>query len=272
MTLLWVGSLLLLAALCGFVYLAVRVMPEVSLRLQKRVLTLVSIAGLITVVAQLRNAMIGLTSWGGAEGISGIMSGSLVLEIPAVGCLLLATYYLLRSEREEVFALRRSANVDPLTALHNQAYFRRAASRRMSQARAYGMPLSLAMLDLDDFKAYNDSHGHEAGNTILREAAGIMKNSVRADDLVARYGGEEFIMLLNCGHAQAGVVLERIRSNIEAFCVPEQDTSRVTVSIGVSGLDGRMNSVEDFIEAADSALYRAKSAGKNRVITSSEAA
>ncbi|MGI8650830.1 MAG: GGDEF domain-containing protein, partial [Rubrobacter sp.] len=269
---LWFGSLLLLVGLCTFVYLGVRVIPELGLRLQKRILSLIVLAGVIMVVAQLRNATLGLTSPSGPDGTLGTMVESLILEGSAIVCLLLATYYLFRSEREEISALRHSANVDPLTSLHNQAYFRRAASRRIAQAREYDIPLSLAMLNLDDFKDYNDVYGHEAGNAVLKNAANIVKSSMRADDLVARYGGEEFIVLLSCGRSQAEAVLERIRTNIEAFCAPESARERVTISIGISSLTEGMNSVEDFIETADAALYRAKSAGKNCVITSNEAA
>ncbi|WP_119065775.1 GGDEF domain-containing protein [Rubrobacter indicoceani] len=267
---LWLGSGLMLAGLCAFVYLAVRIMPELTLRLQRRILTLVVLAGLVSVVAQLRNALIGLTSAG--DSVAGIMLWSVFLEGPGVAFLLLAVLYLFRSEREEVSALRRSANVDPLTALHNQAYFRRAASRKMLQAREYGIPLSLAMLDLDDFKSYNDARGHESGNAALRSVADILRSSLRADDLVARYGGEEFVVLLACEIADAKVVLERIRLNVESFCRPENGGPVMTVSVGACELTGGMRSVEDFIETADAALYRAKSAGKNRVITSIEAA
>ncbi|MGH3086608.1 MAG: GGDEF domain-containing protein, partial [Rubrobacteraceae bacterium] len=188
---------------------------------------------------------------------------------------LLAGHFLRRSETEEFVPLRRSANMDPLTSLNNQSYFRRAASRRLAQARIYGMPLSLAMLDLDDFKAYNDVFGHEAGNSMLRFVADVLKRSFRADDIVARYGGEEFVVLLNTGQPNAAAVLERIRERVETMSSPENNDltkRRVTVSIGLAKLSGETRSVEDLIEAADRALYVAKSSGKNRVVTSDQAA
>ena len=120
----------------------------------------------------------GCTSWPGA----------LPPGLAAAACVILAAHFVRRSELKEVGPLRRSADIDPLTALHNQAFFRRAASRRITRAREYGPPLSLAMLDVDDFKDYNDAFGHEAGNAVLRLLAGVLRRSIRADDLVARYG------------------------------------------------------------------------------------
>ncbi len=276
---LWMVVALLSVCLCSFMFLTLRTMPALSMRYQKRALTFVVLAGLLCVAAQLRYALTAMIAWGqgGAGGVelSTIMIGNLLVEAPAVACLLLAGHYLRRSESEEIASLRHSANVDPLTSLHNQGYFRRASSRRITQSKIYGVPISLAMIDLDDFKAYNDVFGHEAGNSMLRLVADILKRSFRADDLVARYGGEEFVVLLNTTPVEAEAVLERARAQIEALTSPENNgraRRRVTVSVGLSGLTDRMGSLEDLIEAADKALYQAKSSGKNRVVTSSEAA
>lgn len=275
---LWIAVLALSVCLCAFMYLTFRTMPTLSMRFQKRVLTFVIIAGLLCVVALLRYALTAMLFWGeessGVE-VSTIMLSSLLVEAPVILCLLLAGHYLRRSEKEEIASLKRSANMDPLTSLNNQGYFRRASSRRITQARVYGVPISLAMLDLDDFKAYNDVFGHEAGNAMLRLVADILKRSFRADDLVARYGGEEFIVLLNTNQANAEIVLERIREQVETLSSPENSDRarrRVTLSIGVSGLTDQMRTLEELIEAADQALYRAKRGGKNRVVTSDQAA
>lgn len=278
MSFLWIVVALLSVCLCSFMFLTFRTMPSLSMRYQKRALTFVVLAGILCVAAQLRYALAAMMAWGSEAGgveLSTVMLGSLLVEAPAVACLMLAGHYLRRSEEEEITSLRRSANMDPLTSLHNQGYFRRASARRIEQARSYGVPLSLAMLDLDDFKAYNDVFGHEAGNAMLRLVADILKRSFRADDLVARYGGEEFIVLLNTTQANAEVVLERVRGQVEVLSSPESNgraRRRVTVSIGVSGLSEEMRSLEDLIESADKALYVAKSGGKNRVVTSTEAA
>lgn len=275
---LWILIVLLCVCLCSFMFLTFRTMPALSMRYQKRVLTFVILAGLLCVAALLRYAIATMMVWQDAAAeleLSTIMLGSLLVEAPAVACLLLAGHYLRRSESEEISALKRSANMDPLTSLHNQGYFRRASSRRIAQSRSYGIPLTLAMLDLDDFKAYNDVFGHEAGNAMLRLVADILKRSFRADDILARYGGEEFVVLLNATQENAEVVLERVRSQIETHTSPENNSRakrRVTVSVGLSALNHDMRSLEDLIENADQALYRAKSGGKNRVVTSSAAA
>lgn len=275
---LWVVVFLLSVCLCAFMFLTFRTMPALSLRYQKRALTFIILAGLLCVAALLRYALTAIIYQGeevGGVAVLTLMLGNLLVEAPAVACLLLAGHYLMRSEKEEVASLKRSANMDPLTTLNNQGYFRRASTRRISQSRIYGVPISLAMLDLDDFKAYNDVFGHEAGNAMLRLVADILKRSFRADDLVARYGGEEFVVLLNCDQENAEVVLERIREQIETLSSPENNDRakrRVTISIGVSGFTDQMRSLEDLIEAADKALYEAKSGGKNRVVTSSQAA
>lgn len=278
MNYLWIVVFLLSLCLCSFMFLTFRTMPALSMRFQRRALTFVVLAGILVVAAQLRYALAAMMAWGTSAGgveLSEVMVGSLLVEAPAVACLLLAGHYLRRSEEEEVAALKRSANMDPLTSLHNQGYFRRASARRITQAKEYGVPLSLAMLDLDDFKAYNDVFGHEAGNAMLRLVADILKRSFRADDLVARYGGEEFVVLLNTSQENAETVLERVRGQIEVLSSPENNgraRRRVTVSVGVSGLSEGMASLEELIESADKALYRAKSGGKNRVVTSGEAA
>jgi diguanylate cyclase (GGDEF)-like protein len=275
---LWIVVFLLSVFLCSFMFLTFRTMPSLSMRHQKRALTFVILAGLLCVAALLRYAFVAMMAWGGAVSnteLTALMLGSLLLEAPVVACLLLAGHYMRRSESEEVSSLRRSANMDPLTSLHNQGYFRRAAPRRISQSKDYGIPITLAMLDLDDFKTYNDVFGHEAGNAMLRLVADILKRSFRADDIVARYGGEEFIVLLNTTQENSEAVLERVRAHIEDFTSPESNSRarrRVTVSVGISELTEGMDSLEDLIESADKALYRAKSGGKNRVVTSTEAA
>jgi diguanylate cyclase (GGDEF)-like protein len=164
--------------------------------------------------------------------------GHLAVETAVVVCLLVAAHLLRRSELEEIGPLRRSADLDPLTTLHNQLFFRRVASRRIAQAKRHDVPLSLAMLDVDDFEEYNDLFGYEAGNAVLRRVAGVLRRSVRTDDLVARYGGEEFVMLLNSEPREAEEALERIRSRIKARCSPGNGLARrpVTISVGVVGL------------------------------------
>src|SRR5829696_3781625 len=140
-------------------------------------------------------------------------------ELVAILAAAVVLHYLGRVEREEISPLRRSADVDELTGLSSRSFFERAAGRRVEQARENGTPLACILLDVDDFKAYNDSHGHGAGDEILRYVARILRESARADDLVGRYGGEEFVLLMN------GEVAERIRQAVQISCVPQDGNS-----------------------------------------------
>jgi len=175
-------------------------------------------------------------------------------------------YYLNRVEREEISPLRRSADVDELTGLSSRSFFERAAGRRVELARDNGMPLACILLDVDDFKAYNDSHG--AGDEILRCVARILRESARADDLVGRHGGEEFVLLVNGEVEGAREVAERIREAVQAACVPQDGNSLerpTTVSLGVVPLSEEAKSLDRPIAMADAEMYRSKKTGKNRV-------
>ncbi len=268
------GIGLVVAGLLAFLYAAIRVRPGLSLPLQRRGLSFLALAGLFLAAAQAPYALGALFWRGDVPGIY-LVSWSLAAGVLAAACMILTAHFLRRSELNEVGPLRRSADIDPLTALHNQAFFRRAAARRITQAREYGLPLSLAMLDIDDFKDYNDAFGHESGNAVLRILAGVLRRSVRADDLVARYGGEEFVVLLGGHLEEVEEAMERIRLQVEDRCSPVGDSPvrrQVTVSAGVAALTDTVQTLEELIEAADEAMYRAKRAGKNRVAAAAEEA
>ena len=269
-----VGIGLLVAGLLAFLYAAIRVRPGLSLPLQRHALSFLALAGIFLAAAQAPHALGELLWSGDIPGIY-LASWSIATGVLAASCVILAAHFLRRSELNEVGPLRRSADIDPLTALHNQAFFRRAATRRVTQAREYGLPLSLAMLDIDDFKEYNDTFGHEAGNAVLRILAGVLRRSVRADDLVARYGGEEFVVLLGGRPGEVEEAMERIRLQVENRCSPVGESPvrrQVTVSVGVAALTESVQTLEALIEAADEAMYRAKRAGKNRVASTAEEA
>jgi diguanylate cyclase (GGDEF)-like protein len=187
-------------------------------------------------------------------------------ELVAIAAAAAVLRYLYRAELDEVSPLRHSANVDGLTGLGSRSYFERAARRRVEQAMENGTPLSCVLLDVDDFKAYNDRHGHDAGDEILRCVARIMRESARADDLIGRYGGEEFVLLVNNGAKGALEVAERIRKTVERECMPENPLERpTTVSLGVVSLSDETKSLERLIAMADAEMYRSKKTGKNRV-------
>ena len=110
-------------------------------------------------------------------------------ELVAISSVGLALYLMNRAEREEIASLRRSANVDELTNLSSRSFFHRAASRRFELSNKHNLPLACAMVDVYDFKAYNDRYGHEGGDRVLRCVADVLRESTRAEDLIGRYGG-----------------------------------------------------------------------------------
>jgi diguanylate cyclase (GGDEF)-like protein len=192
--------------------------------------------------------------------------------------------------------LARQAITDGLTGLFNHRYFYERLRDEVVRARRYGLPLSLLMLDLDDFKRYNDSYGHPAGDRVLRRVAQIMRAELRHSvDVAARYGGEEFAVILphtDRGGAErvgrrlsdhvrvadadvatpggAAVAGERVRHCVEAEAFPGRapdEPAHITVSVGIASLPAHADDAEGLVMAADQALYLAKQHGKNRVET-----
>lgn len=164
--------------------------------------------------------------------------------------------------------LARAATTDGLTGLCNHSLFRERLSQEFSRSRRYGGALSLLMIDIDHFKAINDTHGHEVGNKVLQLSARHLQRVVRETDLVARYGGEEFAVICpETSLQEAGSLAERVRRSwTQSTRVPACPGLHVHVSIGVAGTeDARVRSVCDLISLADQALYRSKRAGRNRV-------
>jgi diguanylate cyclase (GGDEF)-like protein len=195
--------------------------------------------------------------------------GGAFAELVAVCSVGLAVHLLERAEKEEVSPLRREANLDDLTGLGNRSFFHRAAKRRMELYERNSLPLACAVVDVDDFKFYNDNYGHEGGDAVLRCLAGVLGECTRADDLVARYGGDEFVMLLGGDVEDAIKVAERVREKVELECLPQEEEAflggSLTVSVGVATLGEDTATLQQLIRAADEELYRAKAAGKNRV-------
>jgi diguanylate cyclase (GGDEF)-like protein len=158
--------------------------------------------------------------------------------------------------------------MDELTGLGNRSFFHRAAKRRMELYERNGLPLACAVLDVDDFKFYNDNYGHEGGDAVLRCLARVLGDSARADDLVACYGGDEFVMLLGGSVEDAIKVAERVREKLEIECLAQGEVSSggsPTISVGVASLGEDTATLPQLIRAADVELYRAKAEGNNRV-------
>lgn len=161
---------------------------------------------------------------------------------------------------------RHQAAYDELTGLTSRRQFMYELARETERVRRQGSPLSLLMADADHFKVVNDTHGHGAGDEVLRALAGCLKRGTRSLDVVGRLGGEELgVLLPGADEDTAVMVARRLRASIEAMSVEwKEATVRVTVSIGVAEWAPEM-SYRDLMEAADNALYRSKEAGRNRV-------
>ena len=171
-------------------------------------------------------------------------------------------------EKAAQLALEQLATRDGLTGLANRRCFDDTLGAEWARALRQRQPLSLLMVDVDNFKAYNDAHGHIGGDECLKRIACAVASEMRTNDLVARYGGEEFAVILpNQSLKGAAIVAERIRRRVEQLMVPNGDGGRyVTVSIGAATALASCDSVPaQLIATADAALYRAKHMGRNRI-------
>jgi diguanylate cyclase (GGDEF)-like protein/PAS domain S-box-containing protein len=166
-------------------------------------------------------------------------------------------------------ALRSQSIKDPLTGLYNRRYLEEMLEREIRRAVRSEQSVGVLMLDLDHFKNFNDTYGHDAGDAVLRETGAFLTRSIRAEDTVCRFGGEEFVIVLPTANAEAALARgERICSKMRELTVLHQGLSlgRITVSIGVSGLPAHGTSPAELLAAADAALYRAKRDGRDRVV------
>jgi diguanylate cyclase (GGDEF)-like protein len=161
--------------------------------------------------------------------------------------------------------VERQALVDGLTGLANRRAAAAALHAEAAQSERLETPLSIVLADLDGFKDVNDEHGHAVGDEVLRAFADVLRETVRESDVAGRWGGEEFLLLLPGADLDgAAQFAERVRSALAARRIPSAPELRVTASFGVAEYAGESNS-EQLVAAADSALYRAKRGGKDRV-------
>jgi diguanylate cyclase (GGDEF)-like protein len=164
--------------------------------------------------------------------------------------------------------LQIMANHDQLTGLFNRYYLLETLGRELSRVRRVGLPITVALLDIDHFKDYNDNFGHQAGDEVLREIGTMLKNAVRASDIVCRYGGEEFLIVFVDSPAAAALPrLDRICLDIKQrqYVYQGNNLPRVTLSVGVAEYPHHGRSVDGLIRSADRALYAAKKAGRDRI-------
>jgi len=174
----------------------------------------------------------------------------------------------LTDEKMAQIALEQLATRDGLTGLANRRCFDDTLHAEWNRALRQMQPLSLLMVDVDNFKAYNDAHGHLGGDECLKRVARAVASEMRANDLVARYGGEEFAVILpNQSLKGAAIVAERIRCRVEQLHLPCRFAAgHVTVSIGAAtAIAGPDNHASQLVAIADAALYRAKHLGRNRI-------
>ena len=177
----------------------------------------------------------------------------------------------LQSSLEE---MRTAAETDQLTGLPNRRVLERALRAAAAQAMEVGQEVSVAMVDIDHFKQFNDTHGHLMGDQVLKLVAKVMRAELREADTVARWGGEEFALLLPATDLEtAQAVCERVRSHLAGRRLTNRQTGqtvgRVTVSMGLASY-AYGEPLDTLLKRADTSLYAAKSAGRNRVTTEAE--
>jgi diguanylate cyclase (GGDEF)-like protein len=161
--------------------------------------------------------------------------------------------------------LKERANTDYLTGLRNHRYFQERLAEEAEKSKRYGIPLSLIMIDIDNFKKFNDTYGHQFGDLALKTVAQTIRGTVRASDLAARYGREEMAVLLpNTNIEGACAIAGRICENIRRVVVSDgRNAAKVTVSVGVTEFKGDKDRL---IREADEALYSAKRSGKDKYV------
>jgi diguanylate cyclase (GGDEF)-like protein len=188
-----------------------------------------------------------------------------VLAVVAVPTVLLVRRYMMHG------SLVAQSRIDTKTGLLNASAWEGEANAEIDRAVRTQSPLAIALIDIDHFKAVNDTYGHLIGDKVLRAVTDGLRGQLRSYDLAGRFGGEEFVILLpQAREADALSVAERLRTHVAGLCIPVNDDNksgpcvRLTISVGVASLDGANRELTDMVAAADAALYYAKEAGRNR--------
>jgi len=188
-----------------------------------------------------------------------------VLAIAAVPTVLLARRFIMHAQ------LLAASRIDTKTGLLNASTWEREAELEIARAVRMRIPLAVALVDIDHFKAVNDTYGHLVGDKALRAVTDALQTQLRGYDLAGRFGGEEFAVLLPQAREQDALnVAERLRAHIAGLSVPVDDEDesagcvRLTISVGVASLDGETRELTDLLAAADAALYHAKETGRNK--------
>lgn len=164
--------------------------------------------------------------------------------------------------------LREQASIDALTGLYNRRFIDRALTLEFQRSQRTRSPLSVVMIDIDQFKSLNDTYGHNAGDQMLRSVAEAIQSGLRKSDLVCRYGGDEFMVILPYASASDTFVkMEAICSQVKGSVMAYEGVRlAVTLSAGIATTPDHANNLEELVRAADAALYRAKRSGRDQVI------
>lgn len=193
-----------------------------------------------------------------------VMALSVVSDIVLLVALIWLFALMIRRVEIERAAIQRQAETDQLTGIYNRRHFETSLEQEIERARRYGAPLALLMIDIDNFKQLNDSHGHLVGDRMLCRLARECESCLRVPDVFCRYGGDEFVIIAPETSALAAITMaRRMRQNIDALGT-DKSFGTLAISIGIAVWKDSFNTNNDFIAAADSALYQAKSTGRNR--------
>ena len=210
----------------------------------------------------------------GVLNISDKITGEVFSEDDLNLLLSFATHASIAIERSEYYnkseVLKKISITDQLTELLNRRYFQERLTEEIERSKRYKYPLSLIILDIDNFKNYNDMNGHLVGDEGLRITASCIRNAVRTMDVVARFGGEEFAVILpQTEKDEANIIAERIRKEVEKTYYPMEETQpngEFTISLGLATYPDDANEMLELINNADRSMYAAKAQGKNRVV------
>jgi diguanylate cyclase (GGDEF)-like protein len=206
-----------------------------------------------------------VTEFGLSVLITVVVAVNAVLAVFAIPMVLMVRRFMMHAQ------LLTQSRIDTKTGLLNSSTWEQEAEVEIARAVRTGIPLALALVDIDHFKLVNDTYGHLVGDKALRAVTDALRGQLRAYDLAGRFGGEEFAILLPHAHEMAALtVAERLRSHVAGLSIPVGDDPesgpcvRVTISVGVASLDGESRELTDMLAAADSALYYAKETGRNK--------
>lgn len=184
-----------------------------------------------------------------------------------------AALQLALQKHQQYQALQRQSLRDGLTGLHNRRFLDEILLKEAEKAKRGEYPLSAAMIDIDHFKKFNDTYGHDAGDFVLKTVAALLNSLVRKSDYICRYGGEELTILFpDCPPEQARILLEKIRQEVSLLSLDYQGESlgSITCSCGLAAFPRHGADIEMVLKAADGALLLAKRSGRNRVLTAGD--